>query len=225
VGQGAFITFEGGEGAGKSTQIERLSRRLKELPVDVVVTREPGGSPKAERIRRELLEGRSRRYGALAEALLFCSARMDHLATIIRPALESGAVVLCDRFSDSTRAYQGARGAVDETVLKALERVIVEGTRPDLTFILDIPSEIGLARAAERRGSQGGQHDRFEAEEEGFHRELRNRFRAIAEAEPDRCALIDASLDQDAVEQLIWKILVDRPPAALSKHKRWRRAP
>ena len=145
--EGRFITFEGGEGAGKSTQVERLRQRLEARGTMVVTTREPGGSPRAERIRQSLLSGEAKGFGPFAEALMFSAARMDHLDQTIRPALERGAFVLCDRFADSTRAYQGVLGAVDEALIEKLERAVVDETRPDLTFILDVPADIGLGRA------------------------------------------------------------------------------
>ncbi|HVL71884.1 MAG TPA: dTMP kinase, partial [Beijerinckiaceae bacterium] len=151
MAQGRFITFEGGEGAGKSTQIARLARRLTERGLDVVVTREPGGSERAERIRSTVLQGAAKALGPFAEALMFSAARRDHLDKTIRPALARGAVVLCDRFSDSTRAYQGADGGAEPGLIDALERVVVEETRPDLTLVLDLPAQEGLARAARRR--------------------------------------------------------------------------
>ncbi|GJD53418.1 Thymidylate kinase [Methylobacterium crusticola] len=223
---GLFITFEGGEGAGKSTQIARLAARLRAGPLarpasregapaggrEVVTTREPGGSPRAEQIRTALLAGAAKPYGPFAEALLFSAARLDHLETLIRPALARGAVVLCDRFSDSTRAYQGAAGGVDPETLAALERVVVGATRPHLTLVLDLPPEVGLARARarDRAGARGP--DRFEAEALGFHQRLRAAYRAIAEAEPTRCAVIDAHGSPDAVAQAIRAAVAGRLP-------------
>jgi dTMP kinase len=206
---GLFITFEGGEGAGKSTQVERLSCRLRERGLEVVVTREPGGSPRAERIRASLQAGEGKPYGPLAEALMFSAARADHVDTVIRPALAAGAVVVCDRFADSTRAYQGSRGEVDEATLRALERVVVGEIRPDLTFILDLPAATGLARAASRRE---GLHeaDRFEREDLGFHERLRDAFLAIARAEPGRCRVVDADRDPDAIADEIWATVEGR---------------
>jgi dTMP kinase len=226
---GCFITFEGGEGAGKSTQIARLAAWLRagadgladasqgalnqgSLTWEVVTTREPGGSPRAERIRAAVLAGAAKPYGPFAEALLFAAARLDHLATLIRPALERGAVVLCDRFSDSTRAYQGAAGGVDAGTLAALERVVVGATRPDLTLILDLPPEIGLARARQRDRAAARGPDRFEAEALGFHERLRAAYRAIAEAEPGRCAVIDAQGSPEAVAQAVRAAVAARLP-------------
>ena len=207
---GRFITFEGGEGAGKSTQIERLRRRLEADGLSVVVTREPGGSPKAEDIRQFLLQGKAKEHGTFAEALLFSAARLDHLRSTIRPALAKGTYVLSDRFADSTRAYQGALGQVDDRLIRLLERVVVEDTRPDLTLVLDVPADVGLARANRRRIDAGSTIDRFEAENQAFHEDLRQAFLKIAAAEPDRCVVIDASADPDAVEQQIWACVEDR---------------
>ncbi|MCJ2136455.1 dTMP kinase [Methylobacterium sp. J-026] len=212
--RGAFVTFEGGEGAGKSTQIARLAETLRARSGrGVCVTREPGGSPRAEEIRAALLGGVAKPYGPFAEALLFCAARIDHLDRLIRPALQRGETVLCDRFIDSTRAYQGAAGGLDPGVLTALERVVVGPTRPDLTLILDLPPEVGLARAAVRGGGQGA--DRFEAEALDFHVRLRAAFLAIARAEPERCAVIDAARDPDAVEAAIRAAVATRLPDLL----------
>jgi dTMP kinase len=201
-----FITFEGGEGSGKSTQIIRLAGRLEALGERVLVTREPGGSPKAERLRSALLSGTARRHGPFAEALLFAAARLDHLRATIRPALAEGKIVLSDRFSDSTRVYQGVLGAVPEATLAAFDRLVVEDTRPDLTFILDVPAETGLARAAERRRRRGEAADRFEAEALADHERLRQAFRALAAAEPGRCVLVDAAEPAEAVEEAIWTV-------------------
>ncbi|AWN49412.1 dTMP kinase [Methylobacterium terrae] len=215
---GCFITFEGGEGAGKSTQIARLAAWLRAgadgraEAREVVTTREPGGSPRAERIRSAVLSGVAKPYGPFAEALLFAAARLDHLSTLIRPSLARGAVVLCDRFSDSTRAYQGAAGGVEPETLAALERVVVGATRPDLTLILDLPAEIGLARARQRDRAAARGPDRFEAEALGFHQRLRAAFLAIAEAEPARCAVIDAQGTPDAVAQAIRAAVAERLP-------------
>lgn len=207
---GLFITFEGGEGAGKSTQVALLRLRLEAAGYRVVATREPGGSPRAEAIRTSILSGEAKPYGPLAEALMFSSARHDHLENKIRPALREGAIVLCDRFADSTRAYQGAVGDVELSVIDSLERIIVRATRPDLTFILDLPAEEGLARAATRRQVTGGAIDRFEQEKIDFHKKLGDAFRAIAQSEPERCRVIDASRGPDDVEREIWEIVSGR---------------
>ena len=206
---GRFVTFEGGEGAGKSTQIERLLRRLDNAGIKVLATREPGGSPKAERIRSSVLAGAAKSLGPFAEALLFSAARIDHLRETIRPALARGLVVLCDRFADSTRAYQGVLGDLDPVLIRALERTVLGDTRPDLTFILDVPAEIGLARAARRRAA-GQSADRFETENPAFHSKLREAFLAIAREEPGRCVVIDGYRDAEAIEADIWRVLSDR---------------
>ena len=225
---GVFITFEGGEGAGKSTQVARLARTLAP-PRTVTTTREPGGSVRAEEIRTAVLAGIAKPYGPFAEALLFSAARIDHLDRLIRPALAAGEVVLCDRFMDSTRAYQGAAGGLDAAAVAALERVVVGPTRPDLTLVFDLDPEIGLARAraraAGRRASQEaspeasqagqGAPDRFEAEDLAFHRRLRDAFRAIAEAEPGRCVLVDAAQDPDAVAHAVRRAVAARLPDLL----------
>lgn len=210
-GGGIFITFEGGEGAGKSTQVSRLAATLRaRTGRPVVVTREPGGTSQAEEIRAALLAGAAKPYGPFAEALLFSAARLDHLDRLIRPALARGETVICDRFIDSTRAYQGAAGGLDASVLTALERVVVGRTRPDLTLILDLPPETGLARAA-ARGGEGP--DRFEAEALSFHARLRAAFLAIAANEPGRCAVIDAAAGPDAVEAAIAVTVATRLPS------------
>jgi dTMP kinase len=207
-GRGRFITFEGGEGSGKSTQIKTLAERLDAIKLRAIVTREPGGSPGAEIIRHLVLSGMGKLLGPDAETLLFAAARDDHVRTVIRPALGQGIWVLCDRFSDSTRAYQGRLGKVSPELLNAMERVTIGDLKPDLTFILDVPVEIGLQRAAARRGS--GAADRFEAEDVRFHRQLREAYRQIAAAEPKRCVLIDASADPGTVAAMIWTALRER---------------
>jgi dTMP kinase len=207
-GRGRFITFEGGEGSGKSTQIQALADRLNAAKLRTIVTREPGGSPGAEIIRHVVLSGMGKLLGPEAETLLFAAARDDHVRTVIRPALNQGIWVLCDRFSDSTRAYQGSLGKVAPAVLNAMERVTIGDLKPDLTFILDVPVEIGMQRAAARRGS--GVPDRFEAEDVKFHQELRDAYRQIAAGEPQRCVLIDATADPSAVADSIWTILSER---------------
>src|SRR5215471_16321386 len=201
-GRGRFITFEGGEGSGKSTHIKRLSERLEAARMHVLLTREPGGSPGAEIMRHLVLSGIGKLLGPDAETLLFAAARDDHVRTVIRPALNQGTWVLCDRFYDSTRAYQGSLGSVPAGVINAMQRVTIGDLKPDLTIILDLPVEIGLARAAARRGS--GAPDRFEAENLEFHRTLREAFRKIAAEDPARCALIDANADPDTVAARVW---------------------
>lgn len=197
--KGVFITFEGGEGAGKSTQLRRLAARLRLSGREVVATREPGGSPGAEALRSLVVSGAHDRWSPLAELLIFYAARSDHLERTIRPALERGAVVLSDRFSDSSLAYQGAGGGVDRGLVGAVDTAVVGATRPDLTLVLDLPVAAGLARAAERGGD-----DRFEGKGSAFHERLREAFLTIAAAEPRRCAVIDAQGSPDAVEAAVW---------------------
>jgi dTMP kinase len=206
-GRGRFITFEGGEGTGKSTQIKKLADRLKAARMRILVTREPGGSPGAEIMRYLVLSGMGKLLGPEAETLLFAAARDDHVRTVIQPALSQGLWVLCDRFSDSTRAYQGRLGQVAPGVLNAMQRVTIGDLKPDLTIILDIPVEVGLKRAAARRGS--GAPDRFEAEDVKFHQDLRDAYQQIAAEDPQRCALIDANADTDTVAARVWTALRD----------------
>jgi dTMP kinase len=202
---GRFITLEGGEGTGKSTQAERLAARLRALAIGVVVTREPGGSAGADIMRHVLLSGAAKPLGPVAETLLFAAARDDHVRATIAPALAQGKWVVCDRFIDSTRVYQGALGEVDPKLIRALERMTVAETMPELTFVLDLPPEIGLARAARRRA--GAHADRFETEAIEFHTRLRQAYRDIAAAEPQRCVLIDADRSADAVADEIWSVV------------------
>jgi dTMP kinase len=200
---GRFITFEGGEGSGKSTQVQLLADRLKARGIDAAVTREPGGSPFAEQVRALILDPATAPHSALSEALLFYAARLDLLDSVIRPALAAGRWVICDRFSDSTRVYQGIAGGVEPTVLDRLEGIVVSGTRPDLTLILDLPADVGLARAAGRRGGGTGA-DAYEKRGLAFHERLRAGYAAIAKAEPQRCVLIDGAGPADAIAAEIW---------------------
>jgi dTMP kinase len=206
VAHGRFITFEGGEGGGKSTQIRLLAERLGADGREVVLTREPGGAPGAEALRKLLLEGEVDRWSPLSETLLMYAARNDHLERLIRPALARGAIVLCDRFADSTRAYQGAAGGVDPAFIAALEQQVLGDTRPDLTLILDLPVDEGLARAAARPGAEV----RFESKGKAFHERLRQAFLEIARAEPARCAVIPASGAREAVAAAIWGVVQER---------------
>jgi dTMP kinase len=206
-GRGKFISFEGGEGSGKSTQIKLLAQRLDAAKLRAIVTREPGGSPGGEIIRHLVLSGMGKLLGPEAETLLFAAARDDHVRTVIEPALTQGTWVLCDRFSDSTRAYQGRLGNVPSGLLNAMQRVTIGDLKPDLTIILDVPVEIGLKRAAARRGD--GAPDRFEAEDVKFHQDLRDAYRQIAAEDPARCVLIDASASPDAVAAQVWTSLRD----------------
>src|SRR4029077_6812335 len=199
--------FEGGEGSGKSTQIKLLAERLGGAKLRAIVTREPGGSPGAEIIRHLVLSGMGKLLGPDAETLLFAAARDDHVRTVIEPALSRGLWVLCDRFFDSTRAYQGRLGQVSPGVLNAMQRVTIGDLKPDLTLILDLPVAVGLQRAAATRGS--GAPDRFEAEDIKFHQDLRDAYKQIAAEDPDRCVLIDATANQDAVAAQVWTALRD----------------
>jgi dTMP kinase len=206
--RGRFITFEGGEGSGKSTQIKILADRLNAAKLRAIVTREPGGSPGAEIIRHLVLSGMGKLLGADAETLLFAAARDDHVHAVIKPALEQGIWVLCDRFADSTRVYQGRLGEVLPGVLNAMERVTIGDLKPDLTVILDIPVEVGMQRAAARRGN--ATPDRFESENIAFHQKLRDAYRDIAADNPERCVLIDANTDANTVAANVWTALRDR---------------
>lgn len=205
---GRFITFEGGEGAGKSTQVARLAERLRERELDVVQTREPGGSPGAEDIRAIALNGDPGRWSPMTESLLMFAARSDHLERTIRPALEAGRWVVCDRFADSSRAYQGAGGGAPATFIESLDAAIVGATQPDLTLIFDLPVEVGLDRAFGR----GLFETRFESKGIAFHERLRQGFLEIARVHADRCVIIDAVGDQDAVAARVWAAVEDRLP-------------
>ncbi len=206
--RGRFITFEGGEGSGKSTHARLLADRLNVLGIEAALTREPGGSPGAEIIRHILLSGVAKPLGAETEAIWFAAARDDHVRTTIRPALVAGKWVICDRFIDSTRVYQGVLGKVDPKLIRSLERVTVGAAMPDLTFLLDVPVTIGLARAKRRRGT--GATDRFEAESIEFHEELRRAYLALAEQEPKRCIVIDGRAPRDVVSERIWATVEQR---------------
>lgn len=204
--RGFFITFEGGEGAGKSTQVQWLASTLREQGREVVVTREPGGSPGAEAVRHVLLSGAAEPFGPAMEAVLFAAARSDHVEQVIRPAVERGAIVLCDRFLDSSRVYQGVTGDLDQDFMRSLERVTVNGMVPDLTIILDIDPAEGLRRAAVRRGE--GDADRFEKETVEIHKRRREAFLEIARAEPERCVVMDAgALPEEVAERIAETVL------------------
>jgi len=206
--RGRFITLEGGEGAGKSEQAKRLEERLRSLKLDVVRTREPGGSPHAEELRKVVLSGFAARLGPAGEALLFAAARADHLDQTILPALERGAWVICDRFADSTRVYQGVAGKLDSGYVATLEDIVIGKNLPDLTIVLDIPAEAGLERARLRRGTVSP--DRFEAEGVEYHEMLRRAFLEIAAAEPQRCVVVDARKSEEEVANAIWSAVEQR---------------
>jgi len=203
---GRFITFEGGDGSGKSTQIRRLSATLEKRGLAHIVTREPGGSPGAEEIRTLVLQGDPGRWNPLTEALLFYAARADHTERTIRPALAEGKWVLCDRYSDSSYAYQGGGGGLNRETVRRIEAIAIADFRPDLTFILDQPVEIGLERVAPRTHKE----TRFEAFDLEFHQRMRKTFLDIAKRAPDRCVVIDASQDVAAVEEAVFQVLKKR---------------
>ncbi len=202
---GKFITFEGGEGAGKSTQVRLLADALAARGLTVVQTREPGGAPQAELLRDLLISGDADRWSPEAEALLNYAARDDHLRTKIRPALEAGSWVLCDRFADSTRAYQGLAGNVAMEMIDAVHAQIVGATDPDLTFILNIAPETGLARAHAR-----GDANRFEMKGLAFHQRLQESFLELAARFKDRCVVIDASGSIEEISSAIWNAVETR---------------
>lgn len=200
---GHFITFEGGEGAGKSTQIERLRTFLEAQGKTVVVTREPGGSPGAEKIRSVLLSGEAKELGPRGEAMLFAAARADHVDSLIKPALDRGDWVLCDRYADSTRVYQGEAG-VDTTYLDLLETAAVAGIRPELTILIDVPADVGLSRVAVRsKSDNSGGPDRFEGEELAVHDRRRQLFLSLAKAEAYRFAIVDGTKTLNEVEEAV----------------------
>jgi len=214
--RGRFITFEGGEGAGKSTQIRLLAAALQAAGTEVCVTREPGGSPGAEQIRELLVTGETGRWDAMTELLLLYAARRDHVQRLIEPALARGCWVLCDRFADSTMAYQGYGHGLDLDRIAELHRLVLGDMKPDLTLVLDLAPEIGLARTradgeAERRGSE----DRFERMELAFHERMREGFHAIAAADPERVVLVDAARETNAVTEDIAQLVRARLGAGI----------
>jgi len=203
---GRFITLEGGEGAGKSTQARRLAQALEARGVSTMVTREPGGSPGAEEIRKLLVTGEPGRWDALTETLLLFAARADHVVRTIRPALDAGRYVVCDRFTDSTYAYQGAGRATPRETIRRIESVVLEDFKPDLTLILDLPADAGLKRA----NARGASEMRFEKFGADFHERLRLAFLDIARRAPNRCVVIDACGSEEEVAGLIWDAVARR---------------
>jgi len=212
MARGRFITFEGGEGGGKSTQVKRLATALEGAGIAVTVTREPGGAPGAEEIRKLVVEGAPERWDALTEALLMTAARREHVVRTIEPALAAGRWVISDRFADSTMAYQGYGRGVDRAALTALRTLAVGALAPDLTLILDLPVALGLARAHQRRGHEL----RFEAMDRDFHERLRQGFVAIAAAEPARCVVIDVTAPVDTVARAVAEAVTARLKVALA---------
>ena len=204
---GKFITLEGGEGAGKSTQARLLKTALERRGRSVVLTREPGGSPGAEEIRRLLVEGEPERWTPLAETLLFLAARADHVARAIHPALERGDWVISDRFSDSTIVYQGLARGIGVEKARALQEAALPGVAPDLTVILDIDPEAGLARAHKRKTAT---ENRFERFDDGFHQKLRDGFLQVAAREPKRCVVVNAARSESDVAAAIWRAVEER---------------
>jgi dTMP kinase len=197
--RGRFITLEGGEGGGKSTQARRLAAALEGSVDEILLTREPGGSPGAEEIRKLLVDGEVHRWDAVTETLLHFAARRDHLVNTVEPALARGVWVISDRFADSTLAYQGFGHGVDRAAIASLYSLCVGSLKPDLTLILDLPVDAGLKRAAGR----GGGEDRYERMDRAFHERLRQGFLEIARAEPERCVVIDAAQNEDRVHEKI----------------------
>jgi dTMP kinase len=217
---GRFITLEGGEGAGKSTQIAGLVKRLEDAGIGVISTREPGGAPGADTIRSILVSGDTDRWDPMSEALLNFAARREHLMRTIWPALERGHWVVSDRFADSTMAYQGYGHGIDRDLIAALYRAAVGDFHPDLTLMLDLPVAEGLRRANERNGLRNGAggagEDRYERMNVEFHERLRAGFLAIAAADPKRCVVIDASGEPDNVSALIWAAVTSKFAGDLS---------
>ncbi len=203
--QGYFVSFEGGEGAGKSTQVELLSLRLKNIGCKVLSTREPGGSIGAEKIRSLLVSGHVERWDPLTEALLHNAARLDHLNSTILPALKDGNWVVCDRFCDSTLAYQGYGQGVDKNTLALIQKCVVTKD-PDITFVLDIPVDQGFKRLKERFEKLS----RYEKMNLEIHERLRHGFLSIAKENSNRCKVIDASLEPEDIHEQIWNIMCDR---------------
>ena len=210
-----FVTFEGGEGAGKTTQIKRLGEKLAQAGIAAIATREPGGSPGAEAIRNLLVAGEVGRWDPTTEAFLMIAARRDHWLKTIKPALDQGKWVLSDRFHDSTRAYQGHGRGVSDADIEALRRLAIGETRPDLTLILDLPVADGLGRAQARLKAKASGEDRFERMDASFHERMRQGFLAIAKSEPRRCVVIDARADMDAVHAAVVAAVNERLGVAL----------
>ncbi len=210
MSRGKFITIEGGEGAGKSTQVARLCARLRGQSFDVVATREPGGSEAALEVRRLLVEGAVDRWDPLSELLLHSVARREHLVTTVRPALKAGKWVVSDRFADSTMAYQGYGHGLGREAVESVTGLVVGETKPDLTIILDLPVQAGLARAHERGHADHSAEDRYERMGVAFHVRLREGFLDIARREPERCVIVDAAVDVESVAEAVWRAAAER---------------
>lgn len=210
VPAGKFITFEGGEGAGKSTQIARLANRLEKKGIAAITTREPGGTDAAEAVRRLLVTGEAARWDGVSEALLLFAARRSHAEELIKPALEEGKWVLCDRFADSTTAYQGIVRGIGEDAVKTLYKLTLGDFAPDLTLILDINPAAGLKRSHARNHAEATGETRFEEMGKDFHDKLRQAYRKIAQDNSGRCELIDASGPEGAVAEKVWQIVARR---------------
>lgn len=206
-----FITFEGIEGCGKTTQITRLEKRLTELGIPLIRTLEPGGTDVGAGIRRILLDSRNSNMTPLAELILYAADRAQHVEEVIRPALERGSWVLCDRFSDATVAYQGYARRQDRDLVRYLNETATGGIRPDLTILLDCPVDVGIGRAVRRNASGPDQgQDRFEREREAFHREVRSAYLELARNEPDRIVVVDAEGAVEEVEERIFRYIGPR---------------
>ncbi len=203
---GVFITLEGCEGSGKSTQIRKLVEGLRESGIDVVKTREPGGTPSAELIRQLVVSGDVDRWDAISELLMMCAARNEHVQQLIKPALQAGKWVVCDRFIDSTVAYQGYAGNVNLKVIEALNALVLHDLKPDVTFMLDLPPEEGLERTLRRSNAE----NRFESKGLEFHQKLYEGFKTIAEQESERCVIIDATQSINAVQVAMRNVIAER---------------
>ncbi len=219
---GRFITFEGGEGVGKSTQIRLLAEALRSEGLEVVETREPGGSPGAEAVRHVILSGGAEEFGVRMEAILFAAARSDHVEQVIRPSVAAGKIVLCDRFMDSTRVYQGVTGNLEPAFVRGLERIAVNGMVPDMTILIDLPAATGLARARFRGKAEdaGARPDRFEKEEMSVHESRRQAFLDLARAEPDRFRVLDGSLPSGEVAERVLELVREETTGTEAKAKR-----
>lgn len=205
--RGLFITLEGGEGTGKTTQITRLAEALRAMDREVITTREPGGTPEAERIRHLIVHREGGNWTPMAECLLLFAGRQMHVETLIKPAMERGAVVISDRFADSTRAYQGYGHGLDQAVIEQINTLALGDFKPDLTFVFDIPVKEGLARAGHRLAAEDSGEDRFEKLDVAFHERMRNGYLEIAKHEPKRCVIVDAARDMDAIaDDLLTKV-------------------